>query len=115
MVEVTGTSVVVMSDAWASQPNVTTQMVREFCLPYAEKVIRATNSAMRTVMNTGSWGERAVADPREVLDMKMEMITRGNPLPALRPFYLLVWNEDYEEVGIERSAPTPRRRRSACF
>ncbi len=102
MVEVTGTSVVVMSDAWASQPNVTTRMVREFCLPYTEKIVRATNSAMRTVMNTGSWGERAVADPREVLDIKMEMITRGNPLPTLRPFYLLVWNEDYEEVGIEK-------------
>lgn len=100
MVEATGAAIIVMSDAWASQPNVTTQMVREFCLPYTEKVIRATNSPMRTVMNTGSWGERAVADPREVLDIKMEMMTRGNPFPALRPFYLLVWNEDYEEVGI---------------
>jgi uroporphyrinogen-III decarboxylase len=101
MVEVTGTSIVVMSDAWASQPNMTTQLVREFCLPYTEKVIRATNSPMRTVMNTGSWGERSVADPREVLDIKMDMMTRGNPLPSLRPLYLLVWNEDYEEVGIE--------------
>jgi hypothetical protein len=27
-------------------------------------------------------------------------MTRGNNLKALRPFFLLVWNEDYEEVGI---------------
>jgi uroporphyrinogen decarboxylase len=100
MVEATNPSIVVMSDAWASQPNVTTEMVREFCLPYIEKIVRATNSPLRTVMDAGSWGERAVKDPREVLDLKMEMMVRGNALKALRPFFLLVWNEDYEEVGI---------------
>ncbi|NPV60124.1 MAG: hypothetical protein HPY75_10715 [Actinobacteria bacterium] len=100
MVEVTNAAIVVMSDAWASQPNVTTDMVREFCLPYIEKIVRATNSPLRTVLDTGSWGERAVADPREVLDIKMEMMTRGNALPALRPLFLLVWNEDYEEIGV---------------
>ncbi len=100
IVEVTNPSIVTMSDAWASQPNVTTDMVREFCLPYVEKVIRATNSPLRTVLDTASWGERAVADPREVLDLKMEMMTRGNGLKALRPFFLLVWNEDYEAVGV---------------
>jgi len=100
MVEATGAAIVVMSDAWASQPNVTVEMVREFCLPYTEKIIRATNSPLRTVFDTASWGERAVEDPREVLDLKMDMMTRGNKLKALRPFFLLVWNEDYEEVGI---------------
>jgi uroporphyrinogen-III decarboxylase len=101
IVEVTNTSIVVMSDAWASAPNMTTPMVREFCLPYVEKVIKATNSAMRTVMDSGSWGEKDVKDPREILDVKMEMMTRGNGFRSLRPFFLLVWNEDYEAVGIQ--------------
>ncbi len=100
--EVTNTSMVVMNDAWASAPNMTTPIVREFCLPYLEKVIRATNSAMRTVMGTGSWGEKEVADPREILNIKMEMLTAGNSFKALRPFYLLVWSEDYEVVGIPK-------------
>jgi hypothetical protein len=98
--EETRASVIVMADAWASQPNVTVEMVREFCLPYVEKVIRATSTATRTVLDTGSWGERAVREPRDVLDIKMEMMIPGNRFPAMRPFYLLVWNEDYEEVGI---------------
>jgi len=100
MAEETGTALVVMSDAWASQPNVTPDMVREFCLPYVEKVIRATSTPMRTVLDTGSWGERAVRDPREVLDIKMRMMLPGNRFPSLRPLFLLVWNEDYEELGI---------------
>jgi uroporphyrinogen decarboxylase len=102
IVEVTGAAIVVMADAWASQPNVTVEMVREFCLPYIEKIIRATNSPLRTVMDTGSWGERSVENPRDVLDIKMDMILPGNAFKALRPFFLLVWNEDYEEVGISR-------------
>ena len=100
--EVTKTSVVVMSDAWASQPNMTVEMVREFCLPAVAKVIRATSTPMRTVMDTGSWGERAVKNPREVLDVKMDMMLHGNHHRAMRPFFLLVWNEDYEEIGIPR-------------
>ncbi|WP_287155768.1 uroporphyrinogen decarboxylase family protein [Candidatus Solincola tengchongensis] len=100
MAEVTNTSLVVMSDAWASQPNMTTEMVREFCLPYVEKVIRATSSPLRTVLDTGSWGEGSVRDPLEVLEIKMRMILQGNPFPSLRPLFLLVWNEDYEAVGI---------------
>ena len=102
MVEATRTAIVVMSDAWASAPNMTTQIVREFCLPYVEKVVRATNSSMRTVMDSGSWGEKQVAEPSEILDVKMDMMTRGNGFKPLRPFFLLVWNEDYEEVGIPR-------------
>lgn len=102
MVEVTGAAIVIMADAWASQPNVTVEMVREFCLPYIEKIIRATNSPLRTMMDTGSWGERSVDDPREVLDVKMDMMVPGNAFKALRPFFLLVWNEDYEETGISR-------------
>lgn len=101
MVEVTSASIVVMSDAWASAPNMTVEMIREFCLPYVEKVVRATNSAMRTVIDSGSWGERSVPDPTSILDVKMEMMTRGNGFRSLRPFFLLVWNEDYEELGIE--------------
>ncbi|MBN2026801.1 MAG: hypothetical protein JW854_08600 [Actinobacteria bacterium] len=100
MVEVTGAAIVVMADAWASQPNVTVDMVREFCLPYIEKIIRATNSPLRTVLDTGSWGERSVDDPRQVLGVKMDMMVPGNAFKALRPFFLLVWNEDYEETGI---------------
>jgi uroporphyrinogen decarboxylase len=101
MVEVTDASIVVMSDAWASAPNMTTDMVREFCLPYVQKVIKATNSSMRTVLDSGSWGEKDVKDPREIMDIKMDMMG-GNPLKALRPFFLLVWNEDYEAVGIQK-------------
>jgi uroporphyrinogen-III decarboxylase len=100
MVETTGAAFVVMSDAWASQPNVTVDMVREFCLPYIEKIIRATNSPLRTVLDTANWGERSVTDPREVLDLKMDMMVPGNAFKALRPFFLLVWNEDYEVTGI---------------
>ncbi len=102
IVETTNASIVTMSDAWASQPNVTTEMVREFCLPYIEKIIRATNSPLRTVLDTASWGERSVKDPREVLDIKMAMMVPGNAFKALRPFFLLVWNDDYEEIGIPR-------------
>jgi uroporphyrinogen decarboxylase len=100
MAEVTKASIIVMADAWASQPNMTVEMVREFCLPYIEKIIRATNSALRTVLDTGSWGERSVKNPRDVLDIKMDMMIPGNSLKALRPFFLLVWNEDYEKLGI---------------
>lgn len=100
MVEVTGASIVVMSDAWASAPEMTTGMVREFCLPYVHRVIRATNSAMRTVLDSGTWGEKEVTDPREILDIKMDMMVPGNGFKPLRPFFLLVWNEDYEAVGI---------------
>jgi uroporphyrinogen decarboxylase len=101
MVEVTNASIVVMSDAWASAPNMTPPMIREFCLPYVQKVIKATNSAMRTVVDSGSWGEKETRDPREILDIKMEMMA-GNPIKPLRPFFLLVWNEDYEGVGIQK-------------
>ncbi len=99
MVQVTGSSIVVMSDAWASPPNATLEMVAEFCIPYVHKIIKATNSPIRTVFDTGVWGERA-ADPRAVLDMKMDMMVPGNDFKALRPFFLLVWSEDYDAVGI---------------
>jgi hypothetical protein len=100
MAELTDSSMIVMSDAWASQPNMTPEMVREFCLPYIEKIIRETSTPMRTVLDTGSWGERSVEDPRQVLDIKADMMLRGNNFKALRPFFLLVWNEDYEQIGI---------------
>jgi uroporphyrinogen-III decarboxylase len=100
MAELTDSSIISMSDAWASQPNMTPETVHEFCLPYIEKVIRETSTSMRTVLDTGSWGERSVKDPVEVLDIKMAMMLPGNNFKALRPFFLLVWNEDYEEIGI---------------
>ncbi len=99
MVKVAHPSMVVMSDAWASAPNMKVDAVREFCLPYVQKVIKATNSLMRTVLDTGSWGEREAGDPREILDVKMEMMA-GNPVSALRPLFLLVWAEDYEALGV---------------
>jgi uroporphyrinogen decarboxylase len=102
MVGVTNASLVAMSDAWASAPNMTTEHVREFCLPYVHKVIRATNSAMRTVFDTGSWGEKEVADPREILDIKLDMVVPGNGFAALRPFFINVWNDDYEAIGIPK-------------
>ncbi len=98
--DVTKASVIVMSDAWASQPNMTVEMVQEFCLPYIEKVIRTTSTPRRTVVAAGSWGERSVKNPRDVLDIKMDMMLPGNRFKAIRPFFLLVWSEDYEEIGI---------------
>ena len=100
MAEVSGASLVVMCDPWASHPGVTADLTREFCLPYIEKVVRATGSPLRTVTDTGSRGERAAGNPREALDLKMEMAAAGNRLKSLRPLFLLVWDEDYEEVGI---------------
>ncbi len=75
-------------------------MVSEFCPPYVGKVICATYSSMRTVVDTGNWGERSVENPCEVLDIKFETIKRGNAFASFRPLFLLFWNEGYEEVGI---------------
>ena len=66
-----------------------------------QRVIRETSSSMLTVLDSGSWGEKDVADPREIFDIKMEMMVPGNRFKPLRPFYLLVWNEDYEVVGVD--------------
>jgi len=100
MVSQTGASMVAMSDAQASPPIVSPAMIREFCLPYVDKVIRATSMPQCTVIDTGTWGESHVKDPREVLDIKMDMMLSGNNLNFMRPYYLLVWHEDYEKIGI---------------
>ncbi len=100
MIRETGTSMVAMSDAQASPPIVSPAMIREFCLPYIEKINKACSTPQCTVADTGTWGESRVNDPRLVLDIKMEMMRRGNKFHSLRPYYLLVWNEDYERVGI---------------
>jgi len=99
MVSQTGASMVAMSDAQASPPIVSPNIIREFCLPYVEKVIRATSTPRCTVIDTGTWGESHVKDPGEVLDIKMDMMLSGNNLNFMRPYYLLVWHEDYEKVG----------------
>lgn len=44
--------------------------------------------------------DKAEEITREALDIKREMMAPGNSYKSLRPFFLLVWNEDYEEVGI---------------
>jgi uroporphyrinogen decarboxylase len=100
MIRATGCSMVVMSDAQASPPIVSPAMIREFCLPYVEKINRATSTAQCTVMDTGTWGEGRVNDPREVLDIKMAMMRGGNRMHSMKPYYLLVWHEDYEKVGV---------------
>ncbi len=100
MIRETGTSMVVLSDAQASPPIVSPNMIHEFCLPYIEKINRACSTPQCTVADTGTWGESKVNDPRLVLDIKMDMMRRGNSFHSLRPYYLLVWNEDYERVGI---------------
>ena len=100
MIKETGTSMVVMSDAQASPPIISPKMIREFCLPYIEKVIRATSTPQCTVIDTATWGEGWVKNPREVLDIKMDMMRSGNKLHCMRPYYLLVWQEDFEKVGI---------------
>ncbi|MDD5711638.1 MAG: uroporphyrinogen decarboxylase family protein [Smithellaceae bacterium] len=100
MIKEAGSSMVVMSDAQASPPIVSPALIREFCLPYVEKVIRATSTAQCTVVDTGTWGESRVKNATEILDIKTEMMRRGNNLHATRPYYLLVWYEDYDKVGI---------------
>lgn len=100
MVKETGASMVAMSDAQASPPIVSPGMIREFCLPYVENVIRAASTPQCTVIDTGTWGEGHVKDPGEVLDIKMDMMLLGSSLNFMRPYYLLVWHEDYEKVGI---------------
>jgi uroporphyrinogen decarboxylase len=100
LIRETGTSMVAMSDAQASPPIVSPDMINEFCLPYIEKIIRATSTPQCTVGDTGTWGESKVKDPRVVLDIKMAMMRAGNRLHALRPCYLLVWQEDYVKTGI---------------
>jgi hypothetical protein len=100
MIRETGASMVVMSDAQASPPIVSPGTIREFCLPYVEKVISATSTPRCTVIDTGTWGESHVKHPEEVLDIKMDMMLSGNTLNFMRPYYLLVWQEDYDKVGI---------------
>ena len=100
LIRETGTSIVAMSDAQASPPIVSPKMIREFCLPYIEKIVRATSTPQCTVSDTGTWGESKVKDPKLMLDIKMDMMRSGNRLHSLRPYYLLVWQEDYEKVGI---------------
>ncbi len=100
MIRATGCAMVVMSDAQASPPIASPSMLREFCLPYVAKINRATSTPQCTVCDTGTWGEGMVNDLREVLDIKMAMMRGGNTMHSTRPYYLLVWQEDYDKVGI---------------
>ncbi|MBN1636791.1 MAG: hypothetical protein JW920_09765 [Deltaproteobacteria bacterium] len=100
MIKETGTAMVVMSDAQASPPIISPDMIRQFCLPYVEKIIRATSTPQCTVLDTGVWGEGEVKHPHDMLDIKMDMMLPGNNFKALRPFFILAWKEDYEKTGI---------------
>jgi uroporphyrinogen-III decarboxylase len=59
------------SDALASPPLTTVSMVREFCLQYIEELERLLGG----VRLAGLWGEAAIANPTELLDIK----TAGSP------------------------------------
>ena len=54
------------SDALASPPLVSVAMVREFCLKYAQELEELVGG----VRLAGLWGESAIAEPRELLDVK---------------------------------------------
>ncbi len=100
LIDETGTAVVAMSDAQASLPIVSPKLIRTFVLPYVERTIKSTSTPQCTVLSTGVWGEGKIRHSREMLDLKMDMMLPGNRFRALRPFFLLVWKEDYEKTGI---------------
>jgi len=55
------------SDALASPPLISTEMVREFCLGY----IRELEDLVGGIRLAGLWGESAIPEPRELLDIKV--------------------------------------------
>ncbi len=91
---------VAMSDAQSSPPILSPELIRTFSQPYVEKIIGSTSTSKCTVFNTGLWGEGAVKNPRELLDIKMDLMVLGNKNPSMRPFLIVAWKEDYEKTGI---------------
>jgi len=55
------------SDALASPPLISVAMVREFCLEYVQELEKLVGG----VRLAGLWGESAIREPRELLDVKL--------------------------------------------
>jgi uroporphyrinogen-III decarboxylase len=55
------------SDALASPPLISVAMVREFCLKYVQELEELVGG----VRLAGLWGESAIAEPKELLDVKL--------------------------------------------
>jgi uroporphyrinogen-III decarboxylase len=55
------------SDALASPPLISVAMVREFCLSYVQEL----ENLVGGVRLAGLWGESAIGEPRELLDVKL--------------------------------------------
>jgi hypothetical protein len=55
------------SDALASPPLISVAMVREFCLAYVQELEKLVGG----VRLAGLWGESAIREPRELLDVKL--------------------------------------------
>ena len=70
LIEATGASTVVMWDAEARPPIMSPSLIRRFCLPHVEAVIRETSSTTCTVIDAAAWGEGQVADHGDLLEIK---------------------------------------------
>jgi uroporphyrinogen-III decarboxylase len=70
LIEDTGASAVVMWDAEARPPIMSPSLIRRFCLPHVEAVIRAASSATCTVIDAAAWGEDQVTDHGDMLEIK---------------------------------------------
>jgi uroporphyrinogen-III decarboxylase len=70
LIEDTGASAVVMWDAEARPPIMSPSLIRRFCLPHVEAVIRAASSATCTVIDAAAWGEERLADHGDMLEIK---------------------------------------------
>ena len=70
LIEATGASTVVMCDAEARPPILSPSLIRRFCLPHVEAVIRATSSPTCAVIDAAAWGEDQVADHGDTLEIK---------------------------------------------
>ena len=70
LIEVTGASAVVMWDAEARPPIMSPSLIRRFCLPHVEAVVRATSSSTCEVTDAASWDKVGAADPGDLLEIK---------------------------------------------
>jgi uroporphyrinogen-III decarboxylase len=70
LIEATGASAVVMWDAEARPPIMSPSLIRRFCLPHVEAVIRETSSPICTVIDAAAWGEGQIADHGDLLEIK---------------------------------------------
>lgn len=70
LVEATGAATVVMWDAEARPPIMSPSLIRRFCLPHVEAVIRETSSPTCAVIDAAAWGEDQIADHGDLLEIK---------------------------------------------